>query len=398
MNRAWDDRTFDILVPGTVFERCAFQQCVFQKNVADVTFRQCTFANTRFLGSITDTVFVDTTVHEGRFERRFVDCTWTQCALTRVRGPWHALRTTLRQCTLAACTPDRHATWRQCRLDRDTRMVETSWEAAVFTDTVVADTVFERCCLDRVTWTRTTGRRTTFEACGNHNAVFGGNRWHACAWTRCGGTHARHVSDHHVKSRVVACRRQHARFLSTTFDHDVQDDTLYDHAEWDRCGYTGSTWRRVHLRHATLDRVTFLNVLHLDVDTTDTTYRNVVRRAPGAVDVTVHRHNTAEPHTVTVTLFRDRTAVHGPVTVHDTDTPTTVPAALARGIEFVHVHVVPPWYTLGLSVPSDAHHLVPHVTVGPITFYADKKPYRPADRRGVMVGYRRRSRARAHSR
>jgi hypothetical protein len=75
-----------------------------------------------------------------------------------------------------------------------------------------------------------------------------------------------------------------------------------------------------------------------------------------------------------------------------------VPAALARAADFVYVRPVAPWYLLGLSVPTNAHHVVPQVTVGDEVFYADKTPYRLEGGGGTRVGYRRRARARAHSR
>jgi uncharacterized protein YjbI with pentapeptide repeats len=397
------------LIPGTVFERCAFQGCTFEHALAGVHFRECSFARTRFKGAITDTTFVDTTIHEGRFDGRLVDSMWTKCALTRVRGSWNALRCRFHGCTFAAVVLQRHATWTQCTLDRTTKIVESTFEAAVFVDTTMTDVAWERCCLDRVQWTRTAGRRVTFESCGNHNAVFAGNRWHTCAWTRCGSTHTRHLSDHHIQTRVVACRRQHARFHHVTFARDVQDDTAYNHAEWERCTYTGSMWRRLDLHHAQLDHVKFRNAVHLHVDSTDATYRNVVRRASQASDVVVHRRpgtvgNHDDPVGVNVTLFGNRTALHGPVSLtvrqgsKEGPGPSFVlPATLAMAVDFVYVQPVAPWYSLGLSVPTNAHHAVPHVTVGLVTFYADKTSYRPEDRRGTLVGYRRRGRSRAHS-
>lgn len=405
--QAWDDRTFDDLAAGTVFERCVFQQCTFRKPVRDVVFRECTFTNTRFRAALADTTFVDTTVHEGRFERRQTDCTWTQCALTRVRGPWYLLRCKMHACTVVGLAPDRRASWTQCLVDRGTRFIECTLERIAWVDSVLDHVTWERCCLDRGTWTRTTARHVAFKGCGNHHAVYAGNRWHMCAWSRCAAAHTRHLSDHHVQSRVVACRRTHAQFHHTSWFRDVHDDTSYDHSEWTRCAFTGSVWRRVTLHEATLDHVTFAHATHLDVDKTNTTFRNITRRAKATTTVTLHRHGPADPEPTswTVALFGDRVSVHPAQTVTmsagTTHATVRVPVAAAALVDFVHVCPVAPWYTLGLSVPTNAHHVIGHVVVDGVaggSLYADKIPYRLEGGTATRVGYRRRQRRRAHSR
>ena len=418
----WDQHTFTAAWPaGTTLTRCVFQRCTFDAALHDLTFHACTFADCRFAEAVADTTFHKTTFHRTQWHRRITDTTWTRCTFTHCTGPWHALRCTVRACAWAATTWTRHAQWNECTLDGNTRFVESTLDTTTWTDTVARDVTFERCSLQRTVWRHTQGRHVAFVACVLHNATWANNRWYACAWTRTKGTHTHHVAERHVRTRCVQCQWPQAVVSGTTYVRDVQDDTVYTRSQWSRCTFAGSTWRRVRVDQAAFDTTAFTNVTHLDIGTENATYCNVVRRTSPAVDVTVHRRkvvpqadadadadaDAAAALTVSVVLYGDK------LPLGDSTVLTLAPGAwtasfrisatTAKEVDFVYARPVAPWYTFGLSTPTDTHQTVSHVTVGPLVLCADRaSPYTSLaggpDTPTSLVGYRRRRMARSHSR